>query len=249
MLKEKNKALADQLKAMKREHEHFSTQMTENLDALRIVEDKARDLQREKQQLEALVSDKDDEIIRLIGIQQNIIDQLGYTHHEAILKNDENQSLKLEASRLTGELEIEKKSKESLEKSYEASKMLDEQLNTRRLYKDGGLGHKGKESTEKGIHTTERGESSKQAGNRNSIKRKKPICYYCGNQGHTANICQIRKGKQLNISKSNEYCYNCNKYGHTPNQCRTKSINNYQKAKFKVFCKKCNRYGYSTEKC
>ena len=176
-------------------------------------------------------------------------DQLGYAHHEANLKDDENQALKLEVSRLTDELETEKKSKETLKKSYEASKMLDEQLNTRRPNKDVGLDYKGKDSTEKGIHTTERGKSSKQAGNKNNIKRKKPICNYCGNQGHTANICQIRKGKQPNVTKSNGYCYNCNKYGHTSNQCRTKSVNNYQKAKFKGFCKNCNRYGHSTEKC
>lgn len=48
-LKEKNKELTNQLKAMKRGHENFSTQMTENLDALRTTEDKVRDLEREKQ--------------------------------------------------------------------------------------------------------------------------------------------------------------------------------------------------------
>lgn len=127
--------------------------------------------------------------------------------------------------------------------------MLDEQLNARRPNKDAGLGYKGKDSTEKGIHTTERGESSKQARNKNNIKKKKPICNYCGNQGHTANMCQIRKGKQLNVTKSNGYCYNCNKYGHTSKQCRTKFVNNYQKAKLKGFCKNCNRYGHKPEKC
>lgn len=105
-----------------------------------------------------------------------MLDRLSYAHPEENLKDDENQALKLEVSRLTNELEIEKKSKETLKKNYESSKRLDEQLNIKRPSKVARLNYKGNHLIEMGIHTTERGESSKKVGNKRNIKRKKPIC-------------------------------------------------------------------------
>ena len=136
----------------------------------------------------------------------------------------------MQNEQLQNDLKREKKFAESFNKPNEAIKYFVQLLKSPRSNNDtSGLGYT----------STEEGESSKSAKERNKKgKNSKPTCHNYGKKGHTTNVCR-RKTTNQNVKPKNMiHCHKCNKKGHQAYECRTKTMHtqifegywyNYQK--------------------
>ena len=86
--------------------------------------------------------------------------------------------------KLQSDLEREKESAKSFNKPNEAIKYFEQLLRSPRSNND---------TSRLGYTSTEEGESSKSAKERNNKgKNSKATCHNCGKKGHTANVCRSK---------------------------------------------------------
>ena len=180
------------------------------------------------------------EVQKLTNIHLDMIIQLIITNQEAIRKDLEIKNLKLQNEQLKNELKYEKELMESLNKPNEAIKHFEDMVKSLREKDISRLGCK--QSS-----TNEEGESSKSGELRNAKTKGKPTCYYCGNFGHTTNICKRKNDKKTPISKRRSNYSKCKKLEHQGHECKTMNTDSTRKAsRFQGHYYNCKKYGHKT---